>query len=115
MGTMFKDDFIHEIAKRAGFTIGDTRISWKAVEEQFKEAVEMGYEIDIYGFGRLYYVEFPERENTDFDGNRVVMPRAKKVLFSLGHNIRDLLRPPKKRKIQTNKKVKCLRELDDES
>ena len=49
-----KDTFYRILANEAGFTLSDTKIFWKAVEDIFERAVLEDIELNLPRFGKLY-------------------------------------------------------------
>src|SRR3972149_2886788 len=83
-----KNAFIHLLANEAGFTLADTRVFWKAVEDIFERAVLTDTTLNIAGFGKLYitHVDVDENSNKRWDGinKKWIDPEPyKKVVFKL--------------------------------
>ena len=48
------DWLIHEIARRAGFTVSDVRVIWRTFEDIFREVIEEEKVLYIIGLFKLY-------------------------------------------------------------
>jgi nucleoid DNA-binding protein len=88
-----KPEFIRKIAERANFTITDTKIFWRTVEEIFQEAVESGTELNLIDFGHLSYTTIKARTQKNPRTLEVKdFPEAQKVYFRLSDNYTNVLR-----------------------
>lgn len=89
-----RDEFIHLLADRAGFTLADTKIFFKAIEDIFLEAVQSKVELRIRGFGDLYYTTIAERTVSRgiFDNEPKHYPEVTKVVFRLSEIFRNVLK-----------------------
>jgi nucleoid DNA-binding protein len=79
-----KDTFYRLLASEAGFTISDTKIFWKAVEDIIERAVLSETPLNIGGFGKLYIKYVKEGKGWD-QIHKVWYDRKpyKKVVFKL--------------------------------
>ena len=80
------------LATESRFTLGDTKIFWKAVETIIERAVLAEQTLNIAGFGKLYIVEV--KAGKGWDGiNKVFFDRApyKKVVFKLSTRYKKML------------------------
>lgn len=87
-----KSKFIRLLARKAGFTIGDTKIFWDAVEQVFSEAIESGTELRV-GLGRLFYTISSERDMVNPRTlERIHVQGSRRVVFKLNSSLRGILR-----------------------
>jgi nucleoid DNA-binding protein len=56
------DSFIHALAKEAGFTLGDTRLFWKAFVTLTARAIAANKILTLSGLGKLYTKDIPPRK-----------------------------------------------------
>ena len=100
INSLNKDQFIHLLANEAGFTLGDTRIFWKAVETIFERAIATNTTLNIPGFGKLYLTRVEPK--IDENGNIIkrwdqvhekwIDPRPyTKITFKISSSLRDAL------------------------
>lgn len=90
-----KGAFIREVAKRAGFTIGDVQIILDAIVEVFMDAVRERKRIFIRGFGILYFQKLPARRNGLPQLKVDRLPETERVIFRLSETIRNVLKEQK--------------------
>ena len=98
------DDFIRELAERAGFTKGDTKIFLRAMQEIFEDAIIQNVSIRIRGFLNLIVKDVKGFKGVNAYKSRVSgevvseeFAPSKRVVITAGINLRDLLREPSKR------------------
>ena len=88
-----KSEFLHLLAERSGFTLGDTKVMWATIEDLFLEAVESRIGISVSPFGELYYTSIAARTQKNPRTNEVVeLPEVTKVIFKLGKPLRAILK-----------------------
>jgi nucleoid DNA-binding protein len=93
-----KYEFIRELAKRADFTIADTKIMWKEVEGLFADAIASDVEIDIQGFGHLMYKPIKPRTQKNPKTLEIKSyESAERVIFRLSKTLKELRKPFYKR------------------
>lgn len=96
-----KDLFIRMLANRCNYTISDTNNFLDNLISLFEECIESDTEIDVRGFGKLYIQTLPERKGfkpiTRRPGEGIAMryPEAKRVIFRLASNLRNLVKNSK--------------------
>ena len=94
-----KYEFIRLLARKADFTIGDTKIFWQAIEEIFQECIETRTEVKINGFGHLFYTIGKERDMINPKTLEKIHVRpSQRVAFRLSVNNKAILRPDKIKK-----------------
>lgn len=92
MKKMTKEEFIREVAKRANFTISDIQIIWDTIQEIFEDSISNEIELNIRGFGKLYFTEMKEKEVYIPSAKEYQLkPSKKKVGFKLASNLKELL------------------------
>jgi len=95
---IIKNEFMHILSKKSGFTIKDTKIFWEAFTDIFKECVEADVELNIKGFGHLYILDVAERIRTDPKTlEKIYQPPSKRVTFKLSRTITDAIRKVQQR------------------
>ena len=88
-----KSEFLHLLAARAGFTLGDTKAFFDAMEDLFIEAIETKTEINIHGFGDLYYTIVSARtQKNPRTLEAVNLPETTRAEFKLGKPLRAILK-----------------------
>ena len=91
-----KDGFIKALSDKTGYTLGDTRNFVNNMIEVFSDCILNEIEIDARGFGKLYVQTLPERDGfkpikgKKGEGTKMHYPEAKRVIFKLSKNLRDL-------------------------
>jgi nucleoid DNA-binding protein len=60
-----KSDLVHEIAKRADFTVGDVNIIWNTFEDIVREIIANQDELIIAGLFKIDVTEIDEHEAYD--------------------------------------------------
>jgi nucleoid DNA-binding protein len=119
--TLDTDDFIRELAERAGFTMSDTKIFLRTMQEVFEDAIAQSISIKIRGFLSLHVQNIDSftginAYKTRISGEKVIetFPPSKRVVIKAALNLRDLVRKPSKRKIQnSNATRKAISEYED--
>ena len=119
--TLDTDDFIRELAERAGFTMSDTKIFLRTMQEIFEDAIAQSISIKIRGFLSLHVQDIDSftginAYKTRMSGEKVIetFPPSKRVVIKAALNLRDLVRKPSKRKIQnSNATRKAISEYED--
>lgn len=71
MGKYNKEFLIREIASRANFTIGDTKIIFNTFEDVVKEMIKDGDELDIVGLFSISVGEIQEHEGVNAYKSRI--------------------------------------------
>lgn len=101
---MDSDEFIREIARRANFTIKDTRTFYYTMLDIITDCVATETPLDLRGWGHLEYVKVKPRRGSrmkdviarkngeDVAITKVDYPEATKINFRLSRNVRDILR-----------------------
>ena len=104
---MNRKEFIRAVAKKAGFTLGDTKWFVNGMIAVFAEAIEKKEVINIRGLGKLWYRSYPKRkgynpftkEYEEFDETDIIM-------FTPAHKLRDILREPDHRVCKSSKEYR---------
>ena len=115
------DEFIRELAERAGFTMSDTKIFLRTMQEVFEDAIAQSISIKIRGFLSLHVQDIGSftginAYKTRMSGEKVIetVPPSKRVVIKAALNLRDLVRKPSKRKIQnSNATRKAISEYEE--
>lgn len=125
-GILETPEFLRELSTRAGFTLGDSKVFLNTMQEIFEDAIEQNVSIKLRGFMTLLIQDIkPFRGVNAFlskkTGEKVYedFPASKRLIFKAGINLRDILREPEKRKIQSNKNkdvvLESKKELENEN
>lgn len=85
-----KESLVRLIANKARFTYGDVRIILDALIEVFEESVSTETPINVRGWGKLYFQTLPERKGSKLVSDGKKLPPAKRVVFRLAKNIREI-------------------------
>ena len=102
------DDFVRELASRAGFTMSDTKVFLKTMQEIFEDAITEGVEIKVRGLFNLSIQKIKPFGGVNARKTRLTgeivhedYPEGRRLVLSAAINLRDLLREPEKRKISS--------------
>jgi nucleoid DNA-binding protein len=91
-----KKEFTRALAEKCNYTLGDTKVFVDNLISLFGECILNDTEIDVRGFGKLYIQTIPERKGfkpitrKPGEGQSMNYPEAKRVIFRLSSNLRDL-------------------------
>lgn len=104
---MNKDEFIHRVAEKAGFTLGDTKWFLNGMIAVLAEAIQNEEEARIRGFGRLHFRKMKPRkgynpatkQSEEFGESTVIQ-------FTVSQKLRDLLRLPDRKKCRTSQEYR---------
>lgn len=86
-----KDELVRRIAEKGHFNLSDTRIFLDSFIEVIKELLIHDSGFNVRGLGKLYIQELPPRKSSNLFG-RINLPKAKRVIFKLSEDIRDLVK-----------------------
>jgi len=89
---MNKDEFIREVSRRSGRTLKDVRLVWDCVEDIFDDAIRAETELNIRGFGKLYFTKTKKNIYNVLSGEGYKSLNIKKVSFRLAINLRKILK-----------------------
>lgn len=94
---LYEYDFIRLVAKRANFTIADTKFIWDVMVEVMKDSVLHEIPLVLYGFGKLYVRTVSKRigHNPQTMEYEEMQP-SKRVVFSISPNFRNIHRKKKR-------------------
>lgn len=88
-----KDDFIHEIAKRTGYTIGSMKEVWGSIEEILKDIICYEQELVIPGLFKIYVTTIPEHEGHNAVKNEpMIIPESKRIVFKASPTLKNLFK-----------------------
>jgi nucleoid DNA-binding protein len=88
-----KPEFLHLLARRAGFTYGDTKIFFQAFEDLLTEAIETKTEINIHALFDIYYTTVSARTMKNPKTSEPVdLPETIRVECRLGKPLRAILK-----------------------
>lgn len=93
-----KDSFIRTLADTTGYTLGDTRRFLDCFIQVLTESIMDGIEINVRGLGKMYVQTLPARKGWKpikgkiGQGQAMNYPEAKRVIFKLSKNLRDLVK-----------------------
>ena len=79
-----QDEFISDIAQRAGFTKGDVKLIFDTIVKLFEEYARKGTVVKLRSLGKLYYQTIPARKGRNGED----LPPTTRVIFRLAENIR---------------------------
>lgn len=82
--TLNQDDFITELASRAGFTKSDVKLIYDTIVEMFEEAVKEESILKLHNLGKLEVKKIKSR----LGRNGESLPETNRVIFKLAENIR---------------------------
>jgi nucleoid DNA-binding protein len=96
--------FIRLVAKESNYTLKDTYAFYYAFLKVFSQCASELEPLELYGFGKLDYIIFPERQGNNPEDIRkrredpnhpiekVTFPETIKVVFRLATSLRDRIR-----------------------
>jgi hypothetical protein len=106
---------IHELAKRAEFTVGDTLILWKTFESIVQEIVINHDELNIFGLVKISITDVEEHEGFDnMHKKRIILPKTYRINWKSSMCLLDLLRPNNQKIIVEAKKRKKKEKNDED-
>jgi len=91
-----KDGFARALADKTDYTLGDCRHFVDCLIEVFADSIINETQLDIRGWGKLYYQTIPERDGFKptrgkiGQGEKMRYPPTTRVIFKLAKNLRDL-------------------------
>lgn len=88
-----KDDFIREIAKRTGYTIGSMREVWGTIEEIFKDLIYYEKELLIPGLFKLSVTTISEHKGHNaVKDEPMIVRKSKRIVFKASPTLKKLFK-----------------------
>lgn len=90
---MNRDDFIHALADKNGYTLKDNEMLLETFVAVLSECIQKHVEVDVRGFFHLSFKTVKGGYHR-FKKSDVakLYPSGTRVLFSLGRNLKDLIK-----------------------
>jgi len=89
---MNKTELVSQVSEKTGLTKKDTTIITDAILNEITQALALGEDVNIVGFGKFSVVETAERNGVNpKSGEKLIIPKSKKAKFKPSSNLKEIV------------------------